>query len=313
MDSDKIEGCLLGLAIGDALGAAVEFQPRGSFPPVTGYRGGGTWCLAAGQWTDDTSMALALADSLVNVGWDLDDQIRRYIAWWKTGKYSVTGECFDIGTTVCGALREYLNREDVHTCASDSERMSGNGSIMRLSPVPVAFAHCFQRGEYIELATKCEESSIPTHRSKPCLSACRYMGLVVAGLLCGRTREEVLASDWEPMRIIHAHQPLHPDIFDIARGAYKTKNSSEIRGSGYVVASLEAALWSFHHAEGFRDAVLTAVNLGEDADTTGAVAGQFAGACWGRKGIDSDLIDGLDRREPLGLFDQLRNSVLHVG
>jgi len=296
IDNDRVEGCFLGLAIGDALGAAVEFKARGTFPPVTGYRAGGPWGLSAGQWTDDTSMALALADSIATVGWDLDDQVNRYVAWWKRGMYSVNGTCFDIGLTVRAALDRYLENRDPLRCASDADSASGNGSIMRLAPVPIAYFRLFLSGDYIGLADKCEESSIPTHRSEKCLSACRYMGLVIAGLLCGKPRNEVLAADWEPLQIIRAHKPLHPHILDLAGGAYKDKSAAEIQGNGYVVKSLEAALWCFHRAENLRDALLTAVNLGDDADTTGAVVGQLAGAYWGKSGIDADLIDGLDGR-----------------
>jgi hypothetical protein len=121
-------------------------------------------------------------------------------------------------------------------------------------------------------------------------------------LLCGQSREEVLASDWEPLQIIHRDKPLHPDILEIASGCYKSKSSSAVHGSGYVVASLEAAIWSFHRATNFREAVLVAVNLGEDADTTGAVVGQLAGAFWGKAGIDPDLIAGLARRDLLDLY-----------
>ena len=94
---DRLRGMLVGLAVGDALGAAVEFKPPGTFPPVTGYRGGGPHGLGPGEWTDDTSMALALADSIATVGWDLADQARRYLAWYRRGEYSVNGRCFDIG------------------------------------------------------------------------------------------------------------------------------------------------------------------------------------------------------------------------
>ena len=100
---DRHRGALIGLAVGDALGAAVEFSSPGSFAPVTGYRGGGPHGLKAGEWTDDTSMALALADSIASVGWDLNDQANRYVEWWKTGKYSVNGRCFDIGITTRSA------------------------------------------------------------------------------------------------------------------------------------------------------------------------------------------------------------------
>src|SRR5205823_9205788 len=131
-------GMLLGLAVGDALGAAVEFQRPGTFAPVTGYRGGGPHRLAPGEWTDDTSMALALADSLA-AGWDLNDQAERYVAWWRGGAYSVTGHCFDIGFTTRAALARFLETHDARTAGDPSGRASGNGSIMRLAPVPIHF------------------------------------------------------------------------------------------------------------------------------------------------------------------------------
>src|SRR5690554_4456716 len=104
---DRQRGSLFGLAVGDALGAAVEFQSPGSFEPVTDFRAGGPHGLAAGEWTDDTSMALALADSISRAGWDLNDQARRYVSWWRNGTYSVTGTCFDIGNATAAALRRF--------------------------------------------------------------------------------------------------------------------------------------------------------------------------------------------------------------
>ena len=107
---DRQRGTLLGLAVGDALGAAVEFEMPGAFEPVTGYRGGGPHGLGPGEWTDDTSMALALADSIAQVGWDLNDQAGRYVTWWREGRYSVNGRCFDIGITTRSALAPVLGR-----------------------------------------------------------------------------------------------------------------------------------------------------------------------------------------------------------
>src|SRR3954469_13669829 len=127
---DKLRGCLLGLAIGDALGAAVEFRSPGTFAPVAGYQAGGPHRLNAGEWTDDTSMALALADSIAHAGWDLDDQARRYCEWRRTGKYSVNGRCFDIGIQTSAALTRFETIGNARTSGSTSERASGNGSIM---------------------------------------------------------------------------------------------------------------------------------------------------------------------------------------
>ena len=134
---DRQRGSLFGLAIGDALGAAVEFEPPGTFPEVTGYRGGGPHGLAPGEFTDDTSMALALANSIASVGWDLDDQARRYVAWYEKGWYSVNGRCVDIGMTCRSALNRFSRTGDAKTSGDSSEHASGNGSIMRLAPVPI--------------------------------------------------------------------------------------------------------------------------------------------------------------------------------
>lgn len=292
---NRKRGALIGIAVGDALGAAVEFKPRGSFPLVTGYRAGGPHWLDPGEWTDDTSMALAMADSLSR-GWDLNDQARQYVEWLKKGKYSVTGSCFDIGMTCRAGLEAFRNGEDASVSGPSDEMASGNGSIMRLAPIPIRYADLFpDRVE--ELAEFAADSSRPTHGSKACLSACRAMAVILAGLMHGLEREEVLSPDWEPMRRLRAANQVQPDVARVLAGSYREKPAGEIRGSGYVVASMEAALWAFHDAPDFRTAVLKAVNLGDDADTTGAVCGQFAGAFWGESGIPEDLLAGLARKE----------------
>lgn len=307
MMRDRQRGCLLGLAVGDALGAAVEFKPPGSFEPVTGYRSGGPHGLNPGEWTDDTSMALALADSIVQAGWDRNDQAQRYVDWWRNGAYSVNGTCFDIGITTSSALARFRESGDADSSGDPSERASGNGSIMRLAPVPIRFAGDFP--DHVEaLAQRAAESSLPTHASPQCLSACRYFALVLAGLMYGMDRDEVLSPDWEPLERLRAIAPLHPEVDDVADGSFRKLQPPEIKGSGYVVKSLEAALWAFHDAADFREAVLKAVNLGDDTDTTGAVCGQLAGAFWGESGIPREWRDGLARRDMIeralaGLLD----------
>jgi len=296
--TDRKRGTLLGLAVGDALGAAVEFQPPGSFPPVTGYRGGGPHRLAPGQWTDDTSMALALADSIASVGWDLHDQMRRYTRWRHEGEYSVNGRCFDIGNTTRAALGRFERHPDARASGDSSARASGNGSIMRLAPVPIRYAELFPDA-LAQLAALAAESSLPTHASAPCLSACRYLTVVLCGLITGVDRDQVLSLDWGPLHALCALEPLQPDVDAVVRGSFRKKRPPEIRGSGYVVASLEAALWAFHDARDFREAVLRAVNLGDDADTTGAVCGQLAGAYWGESGIPAAWLDELACKDML--------------
>lgn len=293
---DRKRGCLFGLAVGDALGAAVEFKPPGSFPLVTEYRDGGPHRLGPGEWTDDTSMALALADSIGEAGWDLNDQAKRYLSWMQTGAYSVNGTCFDVGIATQSALLNFASSRDATTSASTDPRSSGNGSIMRLAPVPVRFADYFP-DRIDDLAKIAEQSSIPTHASLICLSACRYMTLVLTGFIHGLTREVVLDPKWEALVQLKQLAPLAPEVAEIADGSFRRREPPEIVGSGYVVKSLEAALWAFDHADNFRDAVLAAVNLGDDADTTGAVCGQLAGAYWGETGIPDDWRSGLAESE----------------
>jgi ADP-ribosyl-[dinitrogen reductase] hydrolase len=293
---DRQRGTLLGLAVGDALGAAIEFEPPGKFPPVTGYRAGGPHGLAPGEWTDDTSMALALADSIASTGWDLDDQMRRYVAWLHRAEYSVNDECFDIGFTTRGALLRFEKTGDARTSGDPAGQASGNGSIMRLAPMPIRYANLFP-DRLDELARLLVESSLTTHASQQCMSACAYMGVVLSALLQCCDRDEVLDPSWPPLQRLREIHPLHPEVDAVACGRFREKQPPEIVGSGYVVKSLEAALWAFHDANDFREAVLRAVNLGDDADTTGAVCGQLAGAYWGESGIPQEWRDGLAQKQ----------------
>ncbi len=293
---DRKRGALIGLAVGDALGAAVEFQPPGSFVPVTDYRAGGPHGLLPGEWTDDTSMALALADSLGTGQWDLKDQATRYVAWWRRGEYSVNGRCFDIGITTRRSLCKFRLTGNAKSSGASSERASGNGSIMRLAPVPIRYAQFFP-DRLDQLAQLAVESSLPTHRSPQCLSACAYLAVVLGCLIHGHSRDDALSPDSEPMTWLRRELRLHPKVDEIAGGGFRAKQPPEIQGSGYVVKSLEAALWAFCGADDFSDAVLRAVNLGDDADTTGAVCGQLAGAYWGESGIPVRWRESLARRD----------------
>jgi ADP-ribosyl-[dinitrogen reductase] hydrolase len=296
MTDDRAVGALLGLAVGDALGAAVEFMAPETFPAVTGMRGGGPHGLAAGEWTDDTAMALALADSIRSVGWDLNDQARRYIRWWRDGLYSVTGECFDIGMTTASALRRFESTGDARQSGEPGEQAAGNGSIMRLAPVAIAAAHRYP-DDIAGLVARCVESSLPTHRAPQAVSACAVFGVILAGLVRGEAKKRVLDPDWEAWNSLP--EALHPSIEEVVSGSYLRREPPQIVGSGYVVRSLEAALWAFARHDSYSAAVLAAVNLGDDADTTGAVCGQLAGATWGKDGIPDEWLSGLAWRDQI--------------
>ena len=276
----RYRGSLLGLAAGDAVGTTLEFSRPGSFTPINDMAGGGPFRLLPGQWTDDTSMALCLAESLIaQKGFDPADQMQRYLKWYRQGYLSATGSCFDIGNTVRNALLNFEETSQPY-CGSTNPRSAGNGCIMRLAPVPLFYSS--QPEEAIRLSG---ESSRTTHGAVTCVDACRYLGGLIIGAVRGVSKEELLIDHYSPIPGYWRKNPLIAEIDEIASGSFKRRNPPEIRGSGYVVESLEAALWALWHGQSFREGCLLAVNLGDDADTTGAVYGQLAGAVYGDEEI----------------------------
>jgi ADP-ribosylglycohydrolase len=231
-------------------------------------------------------MALCLAESLITKGgFDPVDQLQRYVQWWRHGHLSSTGTCFDIGTQTSSALRAFELSPSPYPAADDPDR-AGNGSIMRLAPVPLFYAFDVEQAiEYSGL------SSRTTHPAPRCVDACRYLGALIAGAADGLSGEELLnASYWHWGK-------LDPEIQEVAQGAFKRKRPPDIKGTGFVVSSLEAALWALHNTKSFREGALLAVNLGDDADTTGAVYGQLAGTIYGENGIPSEWLDKLSLRD----------------
>lgn len=293
--ADRARGCLLGLAVGDALGTTLEFSERGTLPRQTEMTGGGPFGLRAGEWTDDTAMALALAESLLaRGGLDPRDAMDRFVAWWREGAYSCTGRCFDIGATTAEALGRY-RRTGEPFAGSVSEGTAGNGSLMRLAPVAL-----FAPGDAGETDRLAREQSRLTHGAPQAVEACAFF----AGLL----REAVMGADKAAVLAPRAWGG-HAAVRDVAGGGWRGKGRAEVRASGYVVHTLEAALWAVGRTECFEDALVLAVNLGEDADTVGAVTGQLAGALYGESGIPRRWLRPLAWQERLraaavGLFER---------
>lgn len=293
-EEDRFRGCLLGLAVGDAVGATLEFKPRGSFEPITDMLGGGPFGLQPGEWTDDTSMALCLAESLLHSkGFDPIDQMNRYCNWVESGYMSSTGSCFDIGNTVSSALAAYRNSGEPFAGSTDPST-AGNGSIMRLAPVVMYFHP--ERDLVLRYAA---ESSRTTHGADECVEACQILAELLHRALGGASREKILS----PVRLDCSSE----DLQSVADLAFLDLPGSSVRGTGYVVHCLEAALWCFSRTDNFRDAVLLAANLGDDADTTAAVCGQLAGAHYGASGIPRAWLSKLVMADELSaLADRLR-------
>lgn len=297
---DRAQAALIGLAIGDAVGTTVEFTKPGSFTPVSDMVGGGPFGLAPGQWTDDTSMALCLAESLLErKTFEPIDQLKRYVRWWQEGHLSATGRCFDIGNQTRTALSEFTESGRSRNGPS-GEAAAGNGSLMRIAPIAIAYWR--EPARAIELAA---ESSMTTHPNVECLGACRYFTGLLVGAITGRSKKELLQPMFSPVDGLWDRQPLPPRVAKVASGSFLTKQPPDIRGTGYVIDCLEAALWAFASTNNFEEAILAAVNLGDDADTTGAVCGQIAGAYYGLNGLPArwrqklamrDMIESYARR-----------------
>ncbi|MBO1081673.1 ADP-ribosylglycohydrolase family protein [Roseomonas haemaphysalidis] len=282
---DRATGALLGLAVGDALGTTLEFTDRDEAPHHTEMTGGGPFNLRPGQWTDDTSMALVLAESLIRCGTlDPRDLMDGFVRWWRTGAHSCTGTCFDIGMTTAAALADFERIGDP-LAGPTAEDTAGNGSLMRVAPVAL-----FALQDPLAASRLARLQSRTTHGAPQAVESCDLFVALLSAAILGADRGTLLApSVWSG----------HPAVAAVAAGSWQGKRRGAIRASGYVIHTIEAALWAIAQTHTFEDALILAVNLGEDADTVGAVTGQLAGALYGYAAIPSRWLEPLAWRDRL--------------
>lgn len=267
---NRAKGSLVGLAVADAVGTTLEFLPRDQ-QHVSDMVGGGPFRLKPGEWTDDTSMALCLAETYLQVGeLDLISFRNRLVNWYRYGVNSANGVCFDIGNTTRYALEQYLEKGPSWFGNTGADT-AGNAAIIRQAPAAI-----FQRHSLLRSLNDGEQQGRATHGAIESLDASRLMAHILYQSLNGADKAKALAP---------AMLPLNARIALINAGVYKNKQRDEIRSSGYVVDTLEAALWAVWQTDNFRDAVLLAANLADDADSVAATAGQIAGALYGYDGI----------------------------
>ena len=298
---ERFRGALLGLAVGDAVGTTVEFSPPGTFEPVRDMVGGGPFSLPPGAWTDDTSMALCLAESLVERRtFDPVDQLERYDRWYREGYWSSTGRCFDIGNATRAALERFERTREPYPgdAAPDA---AGNGPLMKLAPVVLAYASRPQEAErYAGLSAR------TTHGAAEAADACRLFARLLLAALRGEASRErfgIRNAAGAEATGGGGDGALHPKVL---AAAASTREPPAVRGGGYVVDALEAALWALRTTSTFEDGVLAAVNLGDDADTTAAIFGQLAGAIYGVDGIPARWRERVHRGdEIIALADAL--------
>ena len=278
---DRRLGAFLGLAVGDALGAQVEGLPKGTFPEVREMKGGGPHRLPPGFWTDDTSQALCLAESLLQRGFDPKDQMDRYLRWYREGYRSATGVCFGLGHATRRALERYAATGDPY---AGDEAGAGNGPLMRLAPLVLAYEN------HPDLLSLARRAARTTHGAREALEATEVLAWLLREALRGAPKEALLAL--EPFR----GADLHPALRRVVEGGVW---EAPEEGPGYAPGTLAAALWAFARGRDFEEGMRLAVNLGGDADTVGAVYGQLAGAHYGLGAIPGRWLRALHLREEM--------------
>jgi ADP-ribosyl-[dinitrogen reductase] hydrolase len=277
----KLEGAFIGLAVGDAVGTTLEFKTRDTYTHITDMVGGGPFNLPIGYWTDDTSMALCLAESLImDSNLDKMDLLERFTKWYDKGYNSPLGYCFDIGNTTRSAILEFKFNQSLTNNADSTQ--CGNGSIMRLSPAVIA--HYDNKSKAIDVAI---EQGKTTHASIIASQCCEILAEVLFALIHNNSKSVDIVQNGNWLR----------NVSKVLNAQSLSRN--EVKSSGYCVDTLEAALWAFYQTDSFRDCILLAVNLGNDADTVGAVAGQIAGAYYGIDDIPQEWINKLYNKEYL--------------
>ena len=297
---EKIKAVMVGHAVGDALGVPVEFCSREEIAknPVTDMRGFGTYPVPAGAWSDDTSMSLCALDSLSKGVIDHDEIMDNFVRWASNDEFTPTGEMFDIGRTCLTAIRNFLEVDGrpALECGLTDEHSNGNGSLMRIHPFALyAFVNGGTLGKSLDII---REGSIMTHAHPRTIYACGIYAMVFWEILKGADKAKVLSEIENAAVLFDGIYPEESDHFEWAfHKKLASKSADEILSSGYVVHTLEAALWCLLTTDSYNDCVLKAVNLGEDTDTVAAVAGGLAGAMYGYDAIPEEWRNTLIRRE----------------
>jgi len=306
MFEDAVKKAILGLVVGDALGVPVEFRSREELKrdPVNGMRAYGTHHQPAGTWSDDSSMALCLLESLTS-GVDYADMMTRFRRWADEGYMTPYGKVFDIGIATQQALARFAHGTPPLECGGIGERDNGNGSLMRILPMAL-YLHRTMGPDFPRMAEDYQiihNASALTHAHPISLIACDIYCSIANELLCGRSSpadiqhgitaaKEMCASLTDTAPYLDTFKRVDVDVL-------RSLPKSEIRGSGYVVHTLEATLWCLLHTDSYRACVLEAVNLGEDTDTVGAVAGGLAGIQYGMADIPEECLAVLAKRSEI--------------
>ncbi|NUU95476.1 hypothetical protein XO10_04120 [Marinitoga sp. 1135] len=285
-------GALIGLAIGNALGAPFEYIDMEKLPEINDFHSGGIYNLNAGEWTDDVSMALCLAESLIEDGFDFDSQMKKYLKWIDEGLYSCKKTAFGIDNQTMDALIQYEKDASLPKIIDkDSHK-----PLARLAPIPMYFKNSFNDAVFYS-----GQSAYTTHNNIYSIHSCKFIGGFIQQAINGATKRVLLEE-------VHRHMDLIYDVkLKIVDVTYKDIN--DLINDGKAINSLEIALWTIYNTNSFKDAVLTAVRFGGDTDTLGAIVGQMAGALYGLENIPKVWLLKLAKKDMiLELAEKLCNK-----
>jgi ADP-ribosyl-[dinitrogen reductase] hydrolase len=307
---DRILGGLLGAVVGDALGVPVEFMSREQVRrnPITGMRGYGTFNLPPGSWSDDSSLLLCTVESLLD-GFDTSTMGEAFIRWLNEGYWTPWGETFDVGNSTMSSIQRLMKGELPEEAGGRGEHDNGNGSLMRILPAGIFFAnHSVE-----ELLSSVHRASSLTHCHPRTLMSCGFYCLMVRALMEGSSLDEAYKYAIDQARVNYAKMPFAEELNHFERlfsGLMGSVPETAIKSSGYVIHTLEASIWCLLNSNSFQEAVLKAVNLGVDTDTTGCVTGGLAGVYYGLKTIPKDWLNTIARKEDVGkLFERFADKI----
>lgn len=302
MDMKILKGMLLGLAVGDALGVPVEFDSRSSLKnnPVVNMREGGSWGQAAGTWSDDTSLTIAAMESISRLGKiNYQDIMENFLSWYLKGDFTATGERFDIGNTTRSAIVRFSRKLlPANKCGATEINSNGNGSLMRILPATIYLYGKAGKigGDELKII---HEFSALTHGHIISCMACGIYSLIAAQILNGKNLSEAFEFGMDDAKKFYGDDEAFKNFLRLTDKNFAALPEEKISASGYVVDTLEAALWCLLNTNDYKTLALKAVNLGEDTDTVGAVAGGLAGIFYGVESIPEDWLDILKRRDYL--------------
>ena len=291
---DKIKAVIFGHAVADALGVPVEFCTREELDetPLETMQGFGTYPVPEGSWSDDTSMTLCALDVLANGGIDYDAIMINFCKWYYKDEFTPTGEMFDVGNSCSNAIEKYfrMNMKALE-CGDSEERSNGNGSIMRILPFALYAEFANSDSRWLEMI---HNASALTHAHERSAIGCGIYSVIVRSLLANPSKEAVYTALDEAKQYYKDYAEFH-HYGRLFNEEFRKTERSEIKSSGYVVSTLEAAVWCLLTTESYAECVLKAVNLGNDTDTVAAVAGGLAGALYGFDSIPDEWLGALQK------------------